>query len=163
MSRKRILAIALATGCLGVAGGAAVNVTSAAVLQCCKGGPLYGVLNGQKEVAPDGRKGAGDPDGKGSASAIYDEGKLCYGLTVKNIDNPVGAHIHKGPRGKNGPIVMKLDPPSAGDPGASSGCVNVAEGLARSILKNPHKFYWNVHTSEYPSGAIRGQVFAKTR
>ncbi|MCA1708689.1 MAG: CHRD domain-containing protein [Actinobacteria bacterium] len=163
MSRKSVLAIALAIGCLGAAGGAAVNIAGGAVLQCCKGGPLYGVLNGQKEVAPDGRKRAGDPDGKGSASAIYDEGKLCYGLTVKNIGNPLGAHIHRGRRGKNGRIVVRLDPPSKGDPGASSGCVKVSERLARSIIENPDSFYWNVHTSEYPNGAIRGQVFAKTK
>ncbi len=163
MSRKKVLVIALAAGCLGVAGGAAVSVTGAATLPCCKGGPLYGVLNGQKEVAPNGRKRAGDPDGKGSASAIYDEGQLCYGLTVKDIGNPTGAHIHRGTRNKNGPIVVPLDPPSAGDPGHSSDCVEVSESVARSILRNPHRFYWNVHTSEYPAGAIRGQLFAKTR
>ncbi len=163
MSRKKVLAIALATGCLGAAGGVAVNVTGAATLPCCKGGPLYGVLNGQNEVAPDGRKRAGDPDGRGSASAIYDDGKLCFGLTVKDIGKPTGAHIHRGRRGQNGPIVVHLRPPRAGDPGASSRCVNVEESLARSIIENPGRFYWNVHTSEYPAGAVRGQVFEKTR
>ncbi len=163
MGRKKVLAVALATGCLGAIGGAAVNVAGGAVAQCCKDGPLFGVLNGKNEVSPTGEKRAGDPDGKGSASAIYDEGRLCFGLTVKNIGTPTGAHIHRGTRGKNGPIVVHLSQPSAGDPGASSGCVNVQESLARSILRRPHRFYWNVHTSEYPAGAIRGQVFAKAK
>lgn len=162
MNRKKVLAIALAAACLGAVAGAVVNATGAATLPCCKGGPLYGVLNGQNEIK-DGKKRAGDPDGKGAVSAIYDEGKLCYGLTVKNIGNPTGAHIHRGVRGRNGPIVVELKEPSAGDPGASSGCVDISQNLARTILKTPRKFYWNVHTTDYPDGAVRGQVFAKTR
>ncbi len=108
MSRKKVIAVALAIGCLGAVAGVVAGAIGAATLPCCKGGPLYGVLNGQNEIGPNGKKRAGDPDGKGSASAIYDEGRLCYGLTVKNIGNPTGAHIHRGKRNKNGPIVVRL-------------------------------------------------------
>jgi hypothetical protein len=52
--------------------------------------------------------------------------------------------------------------PSGGDPGASSGCVTVDAALSRAILKNPHKFYANVHTAAFGGGAVRGQLFRKS-
>ena len=124
---------------------------------------LFGVLTGRKEVDANGRKGAGDPDGRGSFSATVDGSKLCFGITVKNIDAPAAAHIHRARANRNGPIVVTLVPPSSGDPGASSGCVDVDPQLARAILKNPHKFYANVHTAAFPGGAVRGQLFHKSR
>jgi hypothetical protein len=128
-------------------------------------GPLYGVLRGANEIGEDGRRGAGDDDGRASASATIDEEtrELCFGLTAKNLDEPVAAHIHRGTRGRNGPIVVTLTAPSAGDPGASSGCVEVTDRLARSLTRNPHRYYWNIHTEAFPDGAVRGQVFTRTR
>ena len=162
MLTKKVLRFAVATACLGAAAGATISLGGATAASG-KDGPLYGVLTGANEVSPTGQKKAGDPDGKGSASAIYDEGKLCFALTVKNIGEPTGAHIHRGTSRKNGAVVVPLTPPADGDPGASSGCVDVAADVARSILRNPHRFYWNVHTAEYPAGAIRGQVFARSK
>lgn len=158
MSRKQVLAVALATGIIGAMGGAAISATGA---PAAKDEVLFGVLNGKNEIGPDGKKGAGDPDGSGSATATVDGGKLCFGLTSKNIASTTGAHIHRGTRGVNGPIVVRLTAPSPADPGASSGCVDIAESLAGEILENPRKFYWNIHTTDKPGGAIRGQVSAK--
>ncbi len=160
MSRKQVLAVALVAGTLGAAGGAAISATGAPTNN---DKVLFGVLDGKNEIGPDGRRRAGDLDGKGSATAIIDEGRLCFGLTSKNIATTTGAHIHRGTRGENGPIVVHLTAPSPADPGASSGCVNIAESLAREILRNPRKFYWNIHTTEKPAGAIRGQVTAKRK
>jgi CHRD domain len=70
----------------------------------------------------------------------------------------VAAHIH---RVVNGPIVVPLNQPSSGDPGASSGCVTVDPKLARAILRHPHRYYANVHTAAFPSGAVRGQLFGR--
>ena len=124
---------------------------------------LFGVLSGKNEIGQDGKKGAGDPDGRGSATAIVDGNQLCYGLTVKNIRTPQAAHIHRGTKGQNGPIVVPLKAPDAGDPGAASGCAEVSSGVLRALLKNPKRFYWNVHTQDFPAGAVRGQVFAKSK
>jgi CHRD domain-containing protein len=123
---------------------------------------LFAVLTGRNEVDANGRRGAGDPDGRGSFTAIVDGGQLCFGITVKNIDEPVGAHIHRGRKNENGPIVVPLTQPATGDPGASSGCVAVAPALSRAILKNPHKYYANVHTTAFGAGAVRGQLFRKS-
>jgi hypothetical protein len=124
---------------------------------------LFAVLSGNKEVDTEGRRGAGDPDGRGSFTATVDGDQLCFGITVKNIDTPGAAHIHKGRSNQNGPVVVPLVHPSSGDPGASSGCVEVEEGLAQAILKHPRKYYANVHTTAFGGGAVRGQLFRKTR
>src|SRR5215216_2956147 len=57
---------------------------------------FFAVLSGRKEVDDQGRRGAGDLDGRGSFTATIDGNDLCFGITVKNLDDPVAAHIHKG-------------------------------------------------------------------
>ena len=124
---------------------------------------LFAVLTGRKEVDDEGRRGAGDRDGRGSFSATIDGGRLCFGLTVKNIGDPVAAHIHKGGARRNGDVVVPLTHPVTGDPGASSGCVDVPAAGVRAILKNPGRYYANVHTEQFGGGAIRGQLFGLSR
>jgi CHRD domain-containing protein len=118
---------------------------------------LFAVLTGAKE--PEG----GDPNGRGSFTAIVDGNQLCYGLTNKNIEDPGAAHIHRGRSGVAGDIVVPLQQPSSGDPGTSSDCVRIARSLRRAILANPNRYYVNVHTAGLPDGAIRGQLFGKQR
>jgi hypothetical protein len=126
-------------------------------------GALFSVMNGAKEVSAEGEKGVGDPDGRGSFSAIFDGDELCYGMAVKNIADPVAAHIHRGGRNVAGPVVQALEHPTSGDPGASSACVELTADVARAIRRNPAGFYVNVHTGDFPGGAVRGQLFAKRR
>ena len=118
---------------------------------------LFAVLTGQKE--PEG----GDPNGRGSFTAIVDGNQLCYGLTNRNIEEPASAHIHRGGPNVAGDVVVPLDPPSSGDPGASSDCTQIARSLARAILRRPNRYYVNVHTATYQGGAIRGQLFGRQR
>ena len=124
---------------------------------------LFAVLRGRNEIGTDGRRGAGDPDGRGSFTAIIDGTQLCFGVTVTNLDQPTAAHIHPGGRNKVGDPIVPLTQPSAGDPGAASGCVTVDPALAQAILKNPHKYDFNVHTTAFPGGAVRGQLTGKQR
>jgi CHRD domain len=125
---------------------------------------LFAVMTGRNEVDADGRRGAGDLNGRGSFTAIVDGSQLCFGITVKDLGAaPTAAHIH-GParRNQNADVVVPLTPPSAPDPGASSGCVSVDPAAAQAILKHPHKYYVNVHTSQFPAGAVRGQLSRKS-
>jgi hypothetical protein len=125
---------------------------------------LFAVLTGKKEVDAEGNRGAGDPDGRGTFSATVDGNQLCFGITVKNIGEPIAAHIHKGRKRVNGPIVVTLVPPASGDPGASSGCTTVDDAaLVQAILRKPHRYYANVHTGAFPGGAVRGQLFRRAR
>ena len=134
---------------------------------------LLGALSGAKEVGPDGKKRAGDLDASGAAAGTIKDkaggnSDLCVGLVFQGLGTLVASHIHRGQPNEAGPVVVGLfgpptqtAPPASGDPGAFAGCVEISDALARELQKNPRKFYWNVHTSEFPGGAIRGQVRTK--
>src|ERR687895_2630446 len=139
-----ILAGALAVVLIGVVGAGAQGGQGSKA--------LFAVLTGAKE--PDG----GDPNGRGSFTAIVDGNRLCYGLTNRNIEDPAAAHIHEGGRRVAGDVVVPLQQPSSGDPGASSDCVRISRSLGRAILANPNQYYVNVHTAGLPDCAIRGQL-----
>ena len=104
--------------------------------------------------------GGGDPDGVGAAFVMPKRGRtLCFRIVARNIPDAVAAHIHRGPRGVNGPIVVGLfDGPRPGFR-RSAGCVRASSTrLAREIIRRPGRFYVNVHTTAFPAGAIRGQL-----
>jgi CHRD domain len=124
---------------------------------------LFAVMNGAKEVDSTGARGTGDPNGRGSFSATLDGRLLCYGIQVKNIDDPAAAHIHRGGGRVAGPVIQLLMHPTAGDPGSSTECVRISRSLARGLRETPGRFYVNVHTPDYPNGAVRGQLFARAR
>jgi CHRD domain-containing protein len=127
-------------------------------------------LTGRAEIGKDGRRGAGDPDAKGTAVfQLVDEQTICYGFTLDNADTPGIVHIHRGAPGRNGPpvIVFANVPKNAqgqpsGDPGTSSGCkaLTTPEELAalKELRKHPRNFYVNMHTTAFPDGAVRGQL-----
>jgi hypothetical protein len=122
---------------------------------------FFAVLNGANEISPSGAANAGDPNGFGTATVmIPSSGTVCFGMTVTLVSKPTLAHIHSGKAGVNGPIVIPLTPPQQGNPGASSGCLtDVDKTLLNQIRANPQAFYVNVHTGQFPGGAVRGQLF----
>jgi hypothetical protein len=122
---------------------------------------FYAFMTGAKEVRAG--ESAGDPNGRGSFSAILDGRTLCYGIQVKNIENPVAAHIHTGGPETRGAVVVPLKQPAKGDPGASAQCVRVSRSRADALNANPGSFYVNVHTASLPNGAVRGQLFGRSR
>jgi CHRD domain len=103
---------------------------------------------------------ATDANGTGTAKLRLDREKrrVCYTIRVSNIDDVVAAHIHRGARGVDGGIEVDLiTAPRSGT--RFTGCTNgVARPLIREILNRPRQFYVNVHTSDFPGGAIRGQL-----
>ena len=126
-----------------------------------RGKVLFSVMSGAAEVDQQGERGAGDRNGKGSFTAIVDGDQLCFGITVRNIEDPLAAHIHRGGPSVAGEVVVPLDHPTSGDPGTSSGCTEVTAAQARALLRNPGRFYVNVHNDPFPGGAVRGQLFAR--
>jgi hypothetical protein len=130
----------------------------------------------------------GDPNGRGEAYAfgidddVFDDGTtvdnsgtLCYLLLVDGIaeleqapGNGRVAHIHEGAAGENGPVVANLAWPQGGE---AADCLTAGErnkfsppdgqsveDLIGDILEHPEGYYFNVHNTEYPGGAIRGQL-----
>ena len=105
------------------------------------------------------RPGPGDPDGTGTASFTFNRGlgEVCFDIEVTGITLPaIGAHIHIAPVTDPGPIVVPLTPPDA--TGHSSGCVSADRDLVKAIAKNPAAYYVNVHTTDFPGGALRAQL-----
>jgi hypothetical protein len=127
-------------------------------------------LNGRAEIGEDGRRGAGDPDATGTAVfQLVDDRTISYGFTLDNTDTPEIVHIHRGAPDENGPPVITFanvpkdaEGQPSGDPGASSGTktLTTPEELAalKRIRKNPRNYYVNMHTAEFPDGAVRGQL-----
>lgn len=112
-------------------------------------------LSGEAEVP-----GPGDPDGFGTAKVIVDEvnNEICFALSVAEITLPAAAaHIHAGTADVAGPVVVPFTAPD--EQGASAGCTSgVDAALIQDILANPGGYYVNVHTSDFPAGAVRGQL-----
>ena len=96
--------------------------------------------------------------GTGTAKITVDvtHNQVCWNLSVQKLQGTVTqAHIHRGPAGKAGPIVLHLSPPTGG---SSHGCKGVGPPLARGIVKHPDAYYVNVHSSKFPDGEVRGQL-----
>jgi len=114
---------------------------------------LAGTLNGDRQV-----DNSGDPDGEGFANVVFDDGMAHFYFNAMNTAEPTAAHIHRGNANENGSIAV--DPSASFSGGVSLSSVAVDDDLTREILASPHNFYFNVHTSEFASGAVRGQLRA---
>ena len=104
--------------------------------------------------------GDGDEDGSGTATITIDPdtGEVCYDLTVESIEPVTASHIHIGAEGESGDVVVPLD--VDGFEGSSSDCVDASDADLDAIIANPAGYYVNIHTADFPAGAIRGQLVA---
>jgi hypothetical protein len=136
-------------------------------------------LNGGEEVPPR------DSNARGNAIfSLSDDGlTLSYKVIASNIDNVVASHIHVGPPGVNGPIVLFLFgtvPPGGGrTDGILAQGTATAANLIGPLAGHPLSdliaamssggAYVNVHTNDgvnppntgpgdFPGGEIRGQI-----
>jgi hypothetical protein len=124
-----------------------------ALLTATSGGRAFSVaLTGEAESP------AADPVATGEATVRLraGQGQVCYQLEATNLPPAAAAHIHKGSAGSSGNVVVPLKTPDAA--GKSSGCATAARTLVKAILAAPGSYYVNVHTAEFPNGAIRGQL-----
>jgi hypothetical protein len=129
-------------------------LTAALAAPVAAGGrPFATSLSGAEEVP-----GPGDPDGSGSAWLSINPGReeICYTIEVSGIAPATLAHIHVGDAGTAGPPVVDLMPPTSGSVTACA--TGVERDLALAIMRDPTHYYVNVHTSEHPAGAVRGQL-----
>jgi hypothetical protein len=122
---------------------------------------LATLMTGAQEVP-----GPGDRDGFGIFVAVTNEHKLCYVVTARRIEPATAAHIHAGPAGVAGGIVVGLRAPTTG---FAAACITAApddmnstETLTVSelaaIRADASQFYVNIHNTPFPAGAIRGQL-----
>jgi hypothetical protein len=124
---------------------------------------LTAELLGRNEVPP------ADADGRGLAFVDTGRTRVCFALAWTNIGPPIFAHIHSGVAGVNGPVVVlffDVPEPAGSPPAALPDTINAAAGCAggqspallRDIRQHPSAYYVNIHTVEFPGGAIRGQL-----
>ena len=103
----------------------------------------------------------GDPDGSGSATITLDPdtGEVCWDMTAEGIGAVTQSHIHTGAEGVSGGVLVPLD--VDGFDGTTEGCTSdVAAADIQMVLDDPAGFYVNLHTADFPAGAIRGQLEA---
>jgi CHRD domain len=122
------------------------------------GRPLSTTLTGAEEVP-----GPGDPDATGQANLRLNQGQneVCVDISWAAVDGTVFAgHIHVGPAGVAGPVVVTLFTGSFGGTDSVSGCAqNVDPELIKAIRQDPSSYYVNVHSRpDFPAGAVRGQL-----
>lgn len=116
------------------------------------GRPISATLTGAAEVP-----GPGDTDGAGTFKGTINvgQGQICYELAVSNIATANAAHIHIGGPTEAGDVVVTLKTPAEG---TAKDCVSVDKDKLQAIIKDPTKYYVNVHNADFPDGAVRGQI-----
>jgi hypothetical protein len=152
------------------------------------GGNFGTALSAAEEVMPSGVVNESAARGNAVFQLSADGTTLSYRLIAANIENVFMAHIHRGPAGTNGPVVVWLYPsttPAAGPTGGgrvdgvlSEGSISAAN-LVGPLAGQPlsalladlraGNAYVNVHTNDgiaptntgpgdFPGGEIRGQM-----
>jgi hypothetical protein len=110
------------------------------------------------EVEP----GPGDPDASGFASLTLNQGRgqVCFKLNWEDIDGTVTAgHIHQAASAEAGPVVVPLFSGEFDGTDEAAGCIlNADRTLVKDLRKNPGDYYVNVHSTQFPDGAVRGQL-----
>jgi hypothetical protein len=153
------LAAAAASATLAVSGASAnSDVTPPAGITVpadSTGAPavLVASLEGRNEVT------AGAPDGQALELIGIQGNTLTYSVAWRGIGTPTEAHIHAAVRGVDGPVVVPLfnTPRPTGD--FASGTVTVADPtLLAALRSDPSGFYTDLHTNEFPDGAVRAQL-----
>jgi hypothetical protein len=147
--RRRFLVL---TAVLG-----SVSILAMAAPALGEGRPFSTTLTGAAEVP-----GPGDPDASGAALITLNQGlgEVCFDLDWAGIDGTVtAAHIHVGPAGVAGPVVVPLFAGAFAGTDSASACVlGVSEELIKAIRHDPENYYVNLHSSVFPAGAVRGQL-----
>lgn len=109
---------------------------------------------------------AGQNGAEGSATVTIDEAANTVSFEVDYTEvegafaGSPGFHIHEGDRDENGPVVVLLatgDELEAGD-GELSATVDAGAFDVSEILDDPEDYYLNLHSVDFPAGAIRGQL-----
>jgi len=112
---------------------------------------LTAELAGAEEVPGPGAK-----EGAGTARLVATaDGKVCAELATTKVEPATAAHVHTGPKGVAGPVVIILPTPQDG---RASGCVPGDPATVAKVTGDPSGAYVNVHTAAQPAGAVRGQL-----
>ena len=146
-------AVVLAAGCGGGSdGGSSSTEAAATTTQKPRRIAILSAKLSSRETVPKGPAGA---SGSATITLNMRSGRACWRLTVRGVDRPVSAHVHSGPPGKLGAVVIPL-----GDRYSAKGCVLSGPRALREVAAAPSRYYVDVHTTKYLQGALRSQLRA---
>jgi hypothetical protein len=121
--------------------------------------PVYLVssLQGRNEV-PGAEGAVNDPDGRAVEVLTIRGSKVSFDVRWQGIAAPTEGHIHAGGTGVNGDVKIELfAKPRYGN--TASGSVDVGDtNLLAALVADPGSFYADLHTGQFPGGAVRGQL-----
>ena len=105
-------------------------------------------LTGTEEVPPVNVSGSGS-----GSFRVAEDGTVTGSVTTKDVQGTM-AHIHRGAKGTNGPVIVPLD--KNGD----TYSVPAGRKLTPAQLQDlkAGNLYVNVHTNRYKGGEVRGQI-----
>jgi hypothetical protein len=121
---------------------------------------LAAKLDGRQEVQVPGKPPVGDPKGSATGIVRVQGDRVTFAFSWKGISAPTLGHIHQGVAGVNGDVKVPLfGTPMPDTATAAAGVLTVSDpAIADALRANPSGFYLNLHTKEFPGGAVRGQL-----
>jgi hypothetical protein len=133
-----------------------MSLFALALLSSCGGSvsvPLVfsATLTGAEETPPNASQG------RGIGILTFDPNNLTFHARVVSsgvADN--AAHIHQGPPGVAGPIIIPLTKAPGSVIWEASGTLTPAQEAA--LRAGNIDYYFNVHSPTFPAGEIRGQI-----
>src|SRR5258706_5677550 len=163
--KKTALALSLFLSAAGIYAQTVQSIPYKAVLLATND-PTPVVDSNAKGIAPIWLHLILDSSGKVTSGTI--DFIANYQFTIP--ETVILAHIHKGPAGVAGPVVIpdpftRFDEPTGvgGLPNRQAAfsvtdATSTALDTVNGILADPSQFYFNIHTVDAPNGAMRGQL-----
>jgi hypothetical protein len=111
-------------------------------------GAIKVTLSGAEEVPPLNVPGSGE-----GSFRVADDGTITGSVTTKDVQGTM-AHIHRGAKGTNGPVIIPLD--KKGDTYSAPAGRKLTAAQIEDLKKG--NLYVNVHTTRNKGGEVRGQL-----
>ncbi len=151
VSRRLLAVLALAAALAALVVATPAGATDEPATKCT----LVTVLKADNEVPPSGSKAFG-------AAVVHINGsKLAFSVAIVNParESFFAGHIHVGAAGVNGPVQVLLFSGSTDRKLiVQAARLDIAPGLGKAICADPAGYYVNYHTTDFPGGAVRGQL-----
>ena len=105
-------------------------------------------LSGAEEVPPVNASGSGS-----GTIRVNADGAVSGSVTTTGVEGTM-AHIHQGPKGQNGPVIIPLT--KNGDTYTVPSGAKLSEAQMKAFKEG--NLYVNVHTARNKGGEVRGQL-----
>ena len=153
----RRLLVVVAVVALAVVAATPAAAQDEAVTKCA----AFTVLKPGNEVRPPDTTDPVQSRATGAALVAIKGTKLFFTVAISNParETFIAGHIHVGPAGENGDVVVPLFAGSSSPRiFAQAGVLDIDANLAAAICGNLAGYYVNYHTTQDPMGAVRGQL-----